>query len=97
MNYLDIKKFKTELEGIYMTYSESIRRTLASKIAKREGRKSEASIGDIREIVKILVHMDAECKIDNKISILKALEVESSDLAKDPKFIKKYLKTNGDK
>lgn len=33
---------------------------LCSEIAKREGKKSQASIGDIREIVKILRAMIAE-------------------------------------
>lgn len=35
-------------------------RTLASKIAKREGKKHQASVGDIREILKILVTIVAE-------------------------------------
>jgi hypothetical protein len=33
---------------------------LASLIAKREGKRSQARIGDIREILKILVLIDAE-------------------------------------
>lgn len=33
---------------------------LASKIAKREGKKSQARIGDIREIIKIIVEIEAE-------------------------------------
>lgn len=33
---------------------------LASQIAKREGKKHQASIGDIREILKILVELEAE-------------------------------------
>lgn len=31
---------------------------LASEIAKREGKKSQARIGDIREILKIIVQME---------------------------------------
>lgn len=33
---------------------------LASAIAKREGKKSQARIGDIREILKIVVAMEVE-------------------------------------
>lgn len=33
---------------------------IASEIAKREGKKSQARIGDIREILKILVKQDVE-------------------------------------
>ncbi len=33
---------------------------LASAIAKREGKKSQVRIGDIREILKILVELDVE-------------------------------------
>jgi hypothetical protein len=33
---------------------------LASLIAKREGRKHEASIGDVREIVKLIVEIQSE-------------------------------------
>ena len=33
---------------------------LASRIAKREGKKHQASIGDIREILKIMAHLEAE-------------------------------------
>ena len=32
---------------------------LASKISKIEGKKSQAKIGDIREILKIIVQIDA--------------------------------------
>lgn len=33
---------------------------LASEIAKREGKKSQARIGDIREILKLLAVIEAE-------------------------------------
>ncbi len=33
---------------------------LASAIAKREGKKSQSRIGDIREILKILIELDAQ-------------------------------------
>jgi hypothetical protein len=38
---------------------------LASMIAKREGKKSQARIGDIREILKILFTLDAEDSIND--------------------------------
>ncbi len=38
---------------------------LASEIAKREGKKSQARIGDIREILKVLAQLDAEYEIEN--------------------------------
>lgn len=38
---------------------------LASLIAKREGKKSQARIGDIREILKILFTLDAEDTIND--------------------------------
>jgi len=34
---------------------------LASQIAKREGKKSQARIGDIREILKTIVDLEVEC------------------------------------
>lgn len=41
---------------------------LASEIAKREGKKSQARIGDIREILGILAdvfHEDEDCELIN--------------------------------
>lgn len=35
-------------------------RTLASDIAKREGKKTQARIGEVREILSIIVEMEAE-------------------------------------
>lgn len=35
-------------------------RTLASLIAKREGKRSQARIGDIREVLKIIAQLEAE-------------------------------------
>lgn len=37
---------------------------LASLIAKREGKRSQARIGDIREILKIIVELNTESMID---------------------------------
>lgn len=41
--------------GGYMT-----RQKLASVIAKRESKKSQVKIGDVREVLKILVELEAE-------------------------------------
>jgi len=38
---------------------------LASLIAKREGKKSQARIGDIREILKIIVTLSAQSATDD--------------------------------
>jgi len=38
---------------------------LASAIAKREGKKHQASIGDIREVIKIIVDMEAVDLVEN--------------------------------
>ncbi len=38
---------------------------LASAIAKKEGKKSQARIGDIREILKLLVETDVEYLVSN--------------------------------
>ena len=54
---------------------------LASKLAKLEGKKSQARIGDIRELIKLLVQMDAEGDGDSE-SPLFALIQASATLAK---------------
>lgn len=36
------------------------RNQIASLLAKREGKKSQVKIGDIREILRLLVELDAE-------------------------------------
>lgn len=46
---------------------------IASEIAKREGKKSQARIGDIREILKVLVDMDVEALLLPSDSPLQAL------------------------
>lgn len=47
-------------------------RKLASEIAHREGKKSQARIGDIREILRIIVELDVESveKLSSKGSVL---------------------------
>ena len=45
-------------------------RSLASEIAKREGKKSEARVGDIREILGILSDIVYETNFDTMLIIL---------------------------
>ena len=54
-----------------MTYQK-----LASEIAKREGKKSQARIGDIREILNILTELLAEEYISCRIS---SIHINSTD------------------
>ncbi len=46
---------------------------IASELAKREGKKSQARIGDIREILKVLVEMEVEALLAPSDSLLQAL------------------------
>lgn len=46
---------------------------IASELAKREGKKSQARIGDIREILKLLVEMEVEALLAPSDSPLQAL------------------------
>lgn len=62
---------------------------LASAIAKREGKKSQARIGDIREILKIICTLDAEAGLatENQMSgpivaLIKSSEKIEERLAK---------------
>lgn len=48
-------------------------RSLASKIAAQEGKSHQASIGDIREILRILVGLIAQ----NPIQVLAVLMIEA--------------------
>jgi hypothetical protein len=56
---------------------------LASEIAKREGKKSQARIGDIREILAVLVQLDGELKFsgDVKDTPIWMLDIRSSKVA----------------
>lgn len=42
---------------------------IASELAKREGKKSQSRIGDIRELLKALVDWDVETMLDNYTSL----------------------------
>lgn len=66
-----------------MTYQ-----SLASAIAKREGRKSQARIGDIREILKIIVDLSVEGAADKALGLNQLgipLEFLSEELSKKVK------------
>lgn len=58
---------------------------LASVIAKMEGKKSQATIGDIREILKILIALDAASFMSHKKSVLIMLRKEALKIAKEKK------------
>lgn len=68
-----------------------MRRTIARMICKREGKKNEVRIGDVQEILKILVYMDAEAVLMGTESPLDSMSAEADNLVKDPKFKKKIL------
>ena len=53
-------------------------RTLASLIAKREGKKSQARIGDVREILSKLTDILAEELLDGGLSTADALDAETN-------------------
>lgn len=57
------------------------RTRIASMIAAKEGKLSEVSIGDIREILKVLIHLDAEAVLSNILpSPLHVLENDADAL-----------------
>lgn len=61
-------------------------RKLASELAKREGKKSEARIGDIREILKLIVEIEAEVLVNEESSALaNAIEKRRDKLLKAKK------------
>ena len=59
------------------------KKELCSLIAKREGKKHQASIGDIREILNILIDLNLE----SELQVLALLAKETNKLA--DKLIKK--------
>lgn len=60
-------------------------RKLASEIAKREGKKVQVSIGNVREILSVLVNLNAEFEHENgpfpfsPIDLLRKLSDEKRD------------------
>lgn len=55
---------------------------IASQIAKLEGKKSQARIGDIRETLKLLVQMEAASQVAPSDSPLQVLQERADKLAK---------------
>lgn len=53
------------------------RNELASVIAKREGKKVAVSIGNVREILRILLELDVECVLAGDCGPLQILADES--------------------
>lgn len=69
---------------------------LASLIAKREGKKHQASIGDIREILKIIVAIDRESKSYGSSPIKAFIEASGLFYVKsEKKRAKKKTKRGG--
>ena len=56
------------------------RNEIASLLAKSEAGRSEAKIGDIRQLLKLLVAMDAARMSEGKTSLLWVLIDESNEL-----------------
>lgn len=66
---------------------------IASIIAKHEGKKSQARIGDIREILKIIVtlssQLDDRVDIAHKISVLADVAFDKNVAKRSKKLLKK--------
>jgi uncharacterized protein (UPF0147 family) len=58
---------------------------LASEIAKREGKKSQARIGDIREILSILADIFHDFSIPEKVDLVAELTKSGERRAKRKK------------
>lgn len=54
---------------------------LASQLAKREGKKSQARVGDIREILKILVQLEVDAIVTPHDSPLQMLQERANKIA----------------
>ena len=57
------------------------RAALANLMAKMEGGKSQAKIGDIRQLLKILVNLEVQSILEDKESILEMLRKEAEEKA----------------
>ena len=61
-------------------------RKLVSEISKREGKKSQVSVGDVREIVKLIVEIEAEeLANDEPSGLADAIEKRRDKLVKKRK------------
>jgi hypothetical protein len=57
------------------------RNQIASKLAKLEGGKSQARIGDLRQILKLLVQLEAEAQVNGEGGPIDSLYGEAQDLS----------------
>jgi hypothetical protein len=57
-------------------------RQLASKIAKAEGKKSQVAIGNIREILKALINIEAELIVNGEDAKGGALYLLATEIEK---------------
>lgn len=72
---------------------------LASIVAKREGKKSQVKIGDVREVLKILVELEAE-SVKMQVSALhdQVLDVKPGQVTEALfKAVAKYFEKKKDK
>lgn len=56
--------------------------TLASRIAKAEGKKVEVSIGNIREILKVIVKMEVDAQTSDESPLTSMVNEASALMAK---------------
>lgn len=63
---------------------------LASLIAKREGKKSQVKIGDVREVLRLICDIDVELSLQGKTGSIDALYLHA--LALKTKKAKKLKK-----
>ena len=65
---------------------------LASKVSKREGLKSQTSIGNIREIIRILPEVFAEERLKSKRGVSRSLMAFIDKTTKIERKLKKQKK-----
>jgi hypothetical protein len=67
---------------------------LATKLAKLEGKKVEVSIGNIREVLKLLVQLEVEARIQLGVDLPSEV-IQALNEAASKKAAKKLLKAKG--
>lgn len=64
-------------------------RTLVSRLAKAEGKKKQVSVGNIREILSILIQMDVKDKSAENSALLCLMNEVNKQIDKNEKKKKK--------
>lgn len=67
---------------------------LATKLAKLEGKKVEVSIGNIREVLKLLVQLEVEARLQLGVDLPSEV-IQALNEAASKKAAKKLLKAKG--